>query len=568
MSLTVATARQSQLVTTYGVGSLFPAQNESFMVMGLDHWTDRAPTISEPRLARALNVHGFRAPPAGGSRRRDMPVIRFPDWHFCPHCRRLDAMWKFTDWRNNVCPDCNEELVPSRFVICCSRGHIDEFPYFRWLHTGGDRRGSEHSMTLTARGRSSSLSDILISCSCGTTPVSLEGAFDSHAMHNLQRCRGRRPWLGEVEPEECSEVPRTLQRGSSNVWFPITKSAISIPPWSEGAFRIIDRHWTVLQAVPADALERTIKGMRISTEQYPLDALVAAVMRARGEQPGEPDDLKAEEYKALCAGRPEASRQQDFVCTPVDVAPSISDWIVGVSQVSRLREVRALTAFTRIKPASYGTADEQRAPLAAGDTDWLPAIQVIGEGIFVRFDQDRLTEWETSTFAAGRAAMVQGSLDERSLGMGLASSPTVSPRQLLLHSFAHALIDQLSLDAGYGTAALRERLYHDGDMAGVLIYTASSDSAGSLGGVAAQSAPDRFERAVLSAVARMAWCSSDPVCIETTASGSDALNLAACHSCLLLPETSCESSNTLLDRATLVGTPGRNDGFLSPLLGP
>ena len=94
-------------------------------------------------------------------------------------------------------------------------------------------------------------------------------------------------------------------------------------------------------------------------------------------------------------------------------------------------------------------------------------------------------------------------------------------------------------------------------MSGVLIYTATTDSAGSLGGVLAQGEPERLAASFASAVARHGWCSADPICIESDAQGADSLNLAACHACVLLPETSCEEMNTLLDRGLLVRYPGR-----------
>ncbi len=280
-----------------------------------------------------------------------------------------------------------------------------------------------------------------------------------------------------------------------------------------------------------------------------------------------PDDLRPEEYRALCEGRKEESREQDFVCVDEDVDPAIRPWIAQVSKVSRLREVRAVKHFTRILPPTEETRSEQLAPLSLEPMSWLPALEVIGEGIFIRLDEKRLKDWEDSSFAKGRAELLQQALDRRDAERPMPLHPTITPRQLLLHSLAHALIDQLSLDAGYPAASLRERVYAEDDMAGILIYTATSDSAGSLGGVAAQAAPDRFAQAFQEAASRMSWCSSDPVCIESVASGVDAVNLAACHSCLLLPETSCEQNNTHLDRATLVGRPDdQASGFLSGLL--
>jgi hypothetical protein len=567
---TVASARRTQLVTTYGVGALFPAQNESFMVMGLEEWTDAGQEIIEPRLSRALGVSGFRAPRAGSTNNRDVPVIRFPEWHFCPECRRLAPVWEFCSWNEHECRDCGTELVPSRFVVCCPRGHIDDFPYRRWLHAGtGVSESGDHRMQLNARGRSSSLGDIELSCSCGVRPATMEGSFDGQILRGLVTCKGRRPWLGSDSREACSEVPRTLQRGSSNVWFPIVRSAISIPPWSEGVYRLLDRHWSVLEAIPEDALKRTLGGMRLPAHGYSLDDLVDGVLRRRQEssEPDDEDDLRPGEYKALVAGRAQSSQKQDFVCERADVSPRLDRWIAQVSRVSRLREVRAISGFTRILPLSPENASIETAPLSKEKPFWLPAMEVIGEGVFIRLDGERLADWEQGQFARNRAALLQQSLDQRSPDQGLAQTPQVTSRELLLHAFAHALIEQLSLDAGYPSASLRERLYAGDDMAGVLIYTATSDSGGSLGGVAAQSEESRFEAAVLGAISRLSWCSSDPVCIESTGSGADALNLAACHACLLVPETSCERNNTFLDRATLVGTPPSPDaGFFSGLL--
>jgi hypothetical protein len=92
-------------------------------------------------------------------------------------------------------------------------------------------------------------------------------------------------------------------------------------------------------------------------------------------------------------------------------------------------------------------------------------------------------------------------------------------------------------------------------MAGLLIYTATTDAAGSLGGVVGQAEPERLDSALEQALARVSWCSADPLCIEADATGVDSLNLAACHACVLLPEVSCEEMNLLLDRGLLVGTP-------------
>ncbi|MDY6295340.1 MAG: Zn-binding domain-containing protein, partial [Schwartzia succinivorans] len=134
-------------------------------------------------------------------------------------------------------------------------------------------------------------------------------------------------------------------------------------------------------------------------------------------------------------------------------------------------------------------------------------------------------------------------------------------------------IRQLTVDCGYQEAALKERIYstypEEGsiDMAGILIYTSSSDSDGSLGGLVRQGECDLLEETMRNLLEEASWCSSDPLCIESKAQGFNSLNYAACHACTLLPETSCEANNCLLDRVAVVGKPDNRDiGYFGDLL--
>lgn len=574
MARPVAESRRTQLVSTFGVGALFPALNESFMIAGLDQWKEyRSPEVPEPRLARSLGVRTFRMPPAGGRESNDLPVIRFPRIHHCPGCGRLDYITRFGKWNEHVCHDCDRELIPSRFVTCCTLGHIDDFPYFSWVHRGQEApEDSRHRLSLATKGRSSSLSDIVISCSCGVPPRTMAGSFGAQSLRDVSRCWGKRPWLLGTPDVECSQVPRTLQRGGSNVWFAHTRSAISIPPWSEGVHKVIGQHWSVVQAIPAVALRETLEAMGIAkTTGLRVDDLVEAIldMRGEGDRPAPTDeDLRNGEYGALVLGRPEQDPTQQFVCLTTSSLSAEADRVLGgLAEVSRLREVRALAGFTRVMPPDDSSSANVVAHLSAKPLDWLPAVEVLGEGVFVRLREELVAEWEGSSFAAERADAITRAYEERTKLLGIPAPDPVRPRQLLLHSFAHVLLTELSLDAGYPVASLRERVYHGPGQSGVLIYTASADSAGSLGGLSAQADPDRFWAVLRSAIKRSRWCSSDPVCIESRGTGSDALNLAACHACLLLPETSCEAMNHELDRATLIGLPGHPDsGFFHELV--
>ena len=152
---------------------------------------------------------------------------------------------------------------------------------------------------------------------------------------------------------------------------------------------------------------------------------------------------------------------------------------------------------------------------------------------------------------------------------------TVTPRLLLVHSFAHAVIRQISVECGYSASALRERLYvsePEGGrpaMNGALIYTGSPDSEGSLGGLVRLAEPKLLQVIVQKTLNRAGWCGSDPVCIETdVAQSGERVSGAACHCCLLLPETACEKFNRELDRAMLAGdVDGTFSGYFSDATG-
>ncbi len=134
----------------------------------------------------------------------------------------------------------------------------------------------------------------------------------------------------------------------------------------------------------------------------------------------------------------------------------------------------------------------------------------------------------------------------------------------MAHSLAHTLMTQVALDCGYPASSLKERIYvpprgpDDPPRVGLLIYTASAGMQGTLGGLV--EVTGRFARVLKGALERLELCSGDPVCADHEPASADedrALHGAACHSCLLVAETSCEVRNLHLDRALLVDTVGQ-----------
>lgn len=586
--------RRSQLVTTYGVGSMIAIDNESFIVAGIDTWDiSEATTIYERRLAQILGVESFRLPPAPDPDRATggVTVHRFPEFYSCPTCKALQPFFKFNPEKGKArCDECSENLVPSRFVVACDHGHIDDFPFWKWVHRDVDRAPGMCGGTLSLHtdGSTASLRSVVIKCSCGVPEVSMEGAFRSKSLKDLGiRCEGRTPWLKGSVPQPCNQPPRVMQRGSSSAWHPIMSSALSIPPWGEGLYALVEKEKLI------GASEEIIR-FHFKSRQGLLEKLKASVedvievVKAFDEIEETPQDgdvplvrksstLRHDEYRALVRGRPEAhvAEWQPFVCEPPD-GDTAEIRELGISSsmlVKRLREVRVLSSFVRGEAPTDADEESRNAALSStGKLDWLPAMEVSGEGVFIELDSAKLSRWETDPAVMNRAERIRKNhtalLRERAApGAGAKVKVVeshVTPRLLLLHTLAHALINEFSLDAGYPASALRERLYADADMAGVLIYTATSDSAGSLGGIVAQGEPSKLAPTLRSALARADWCSNDPLCMESESSGVGSVNLAACHACALLPETSCESLNSFLDRAMLVGDPiGKVPGFFA-----
>ncbi|CAN5318037.1 hypothetical protein BH20ACI1_BH20ACI1_28680 [soil metagenome] len=202
-----------------------------------------------------------------------------------------------------------------------------------------------------------------------------------------------------------------------------------------------------------------------------------------------------------------------------------------------------------------------RRKILSDAADWLPANVVFDEGLFFELNEQNLRRWENefaeqlNNYLRPLTEAHWKLCEERGWKM-----QNISARFILLHTLAHLFINRLTFECGYSSASLRERLYvsnkPDAPMAGVLIYTADGDSDGTLGGLVRMGQPGKLESVLFNALDHARWCSSDPVCREMGkhGQGPDSCNLAACHSCALIPETSCELFNRFLDRQVLVNS--------------
>lgn len=552
----------------------------------------------------------------------NVPAQRFPRWYrhtktgelrrFNLHTIRTDPPVGGGRWQ------------PVRFISVCAGGHLNEFPWKEWI---GCQCPGDGSLYLTDRG-GSELSSIRIECrSCppgsvgkqgkslsGTTGKPNPALGEQSAFQQAGiACPGDRPWLGEGACQPgCGHPLIGALINQTNLYFPRTISAIALPdlqPQNEavvalrnhvaqdsslGIARMI---WNMPNRAGAVALIRSgldARGITSNPAQLEeaLESLfdpAAAALPAGAPAPRYPEfpllQFRRAEFNIIRQQVNDPQNIPNLRVIPTILPSELSPWLAKVNLVERLRETRVFYGFDRLDQNNNAlagmpdTAMQQlfRTPPDQLQDRWLPAVEVFGEGIYLELREEKISEWQLSN-----SGWLQQRLDDgfiARLGGVFQTLPPLAAadrewasRYLLVHSLAHILINQLVFECGYSTASLRERLYVSSDptapMAGFLIYTAAGDSEGTLGGLVRLGRPERLGPVMQRALGRASWCSADPVCSEHLGGqGSKLANLAACHACILLPETSCETINQGLDRAMVVGTPeDRAHGFMAALI--
>ena len=531
--------RRSQVLSN-GPGAIIDFRGDSgaplsVVAAGLEMW-DRMSAkpgllneqrISHEPLQARLKVKGFRLPPVGlekvgtSTRPRLLPAHRFPDWHVCPKCDRLQRsrFWSSElDRPELYCNECTtgrgkrarkSYVVPVRFVVTCASGHLQDFPWASWPR---HKPSCSRKGPLKLLGKGAGLKGLRVHCTECLEERDLDGALSPGALGKI-RCDGRSPWL-QTAPTTCANEPVAIQRGASNAYFPVVVSALDVPPFG-GTFRDwLDEFWPDLTSLAdraqiPDFVKKRIHPVwpdqAVSAEQ--LTSKILTLLNILDDENG---DLRVNEHLMLCSGGSTDEHFPEFRIVTQDPPPQLLHTFDKIVSVERLREVRALRGFTRLSPPeSVGSA--HIAPLSEAPLNWLPAIEVRGEGIFLNFDADRVTNWEQIPSVIARASVAHNAA-ERSWrehnGEDSEFPMLISPRFLLVHTTAHALLEQLSLDSGYSTASIRERLYVSegrGGMCGFLLYTSAPDSDGTLGGLSRKGRTQELLPILLAALIHRRW---------------------------------------------------------------
>ena len=619
LNATSHSVRAAQAVLQYGVGAMVDFPSQTLMTAAPEYWQDQIVRIHDERLEKSLGVRYFGMP-VGGKNRDGIAYARFPEWYFCPKCRRFQPLSKWisefnkkakeqerTNNRNMsrrlYCPKDHIELVVARIVTVCERGHINDFPWVKWTHAksfGGPKKICENpNLTfMTSPVASEGLEGLSLKCTTCGASATLKDAFNEGEFERLDEktekkynfgCGGGHPWKNQKD--DCPCYPKVLQRGSSSVYFPVTASSLVIPPFSDIINNRIEDSALYEEFRTAIKIVMDMKvSMKLTEEQTDIfiqDKIdeyagkiadnigckrkqVHEILSRRmtvGEEINYDTgsiEYRAAEFDAL-TGRASVTGTDydDFKRVGTDIKKYDIPFVKSISLIEKIREVQVMLGFSRIAPFSASMiADENLNPKFVSvkkvEDDWYPGYNVYGEGIFIEFDEDSINAWRNENgMLEKRVNILQENYDKSFIGRH--HKREISGKFLLLHTVSHLLIKQLSFECGYNISSLKERIYcgeaADGkEMAGILIYTASGDSEGTLGGLVRQGRYDTFPRIYRKAIESAVICSNDPVCSLSNGQGRDSLNLAACYSCCLLPETCCEEFNIFLDRGVVVGT--------------
>lgn len=547
-----------------------------------------------------------------------VPAMLFPGWTRCARCGLLHHR----PWRNSkeqAIDDRSEEIAdptewychgpdidaadtsmsgPCRgrleqvpWVFVHKQGYLDEVPWHDLAHRGvrssGQKACSPEWKTPYLRIYEAD-HGLEVNCKkCGA-----KGRIEERFL--LNRSMRQQPWI-DMAPEDTivKEDPLgwIVTVSDVRVHTSQTSSALVIPPESRiSRGSVVDRlhQNTRLQREIQSARKGLQRRSRIRSAATRLDCEPVEVEEAMHKiEAGYPiletdlppeHELLPEEYSALTNIIPDLSEDEDFVtshhtnqwnelCKTLDgKLTGIADMVDQLVAVNRLKEIVVMKGFQR-----GGSEGELVPPDLDGSTDWRPAVELYGEGIFFTFREDSLRRWERDEDLLNRAL----SLNERysETRPMFAIQPEVTPRFLMLHTLSHLIMRELERSAGYPAASMKERIYSATasvepefiPMAGILVYVAVADTEGSLGGLVRQAEPESFLRILTTAVESSRWCSFDPVCRERVHHGPGRLNRAACHGCALVPEPACAYNNMMLDRAFVTGE--RQDTGIDGLFG-
>jgi hypothetical protein len=605
MSNELIPIRLSHMLAHGGVGAIVRGPKGLVVVHDTRQWTDRdgipggnlIPYVDRVRAALGIDQQ-LREPPIAREGRNGLidgvcvPVSRFPGWAKCPN-QNCGALYQ-RPWygESDELPRCgrchrNPTLEQVTWVLVDPAGYLADVPWHYLAHKNS-RLPEQINCQVSGKLRliENGSSRWLLRCDHSDGGCGAEYSFrgDERVGFGVGRMQ---PWTKDdlvVHREEAAvshkNLAYVLPINDTRVYSSETNIALVIPPESrvrkgtavdrlyrnsqerrridnaktplarKGAIREIA---TRFRCTPAD-IENALGDIAAG---YPLYGAVFT-----------PGQLRESEYDAFLETLPDQQPDEDLVTinqtrewesmgeakSTTNGGQTLISGVRNLVRVDRLKAVKVFQGFRRPVESGGGGADQTPCipPDIVGDSDWLPAIELFGEGIFLTLDEARLVRWEEHPEVVSRLEPLMS----RFAQSGHESPNPLSARFLLLHTLSHLLMREIEAEGGYPAASLTEIIYcarAPKAMAGILIYVAVPDIAGSLGGLAELAEPSRFIGILTRALEHAYWCSLDPVCSEHEGQGPGLLNRAACHACALVPDPACQYGNILLDRAFVKG---------------
>lgn len=600
MSNELIPIRLSHLLAHGGVGAIVRGPKGLVVVHDTRQWTDRGgipggsliPYVDRVRAALGIEQQ-LREPPIAREGANGLidgvcvPVSRFPGWARCPNskCGALyQRPWHRESDELPRCGRCNPKptLEQVTWVLVDPAGYLADVPWHYLAHKNSRLTEQSHCKVFDKLRLIENGAFRRLRCdACGSEHAFRDNEQIGFGAGQMQ------PWTRDdlVVPQEAladsnKKPASVLAINDTRVYSPVTAVALVIPPESrvrkgtavDRLYRNSQERRRIDNAKTSLARKGAIREIATRFRCTPADIENALVDIVAGYPlygaVFTPGQLRESEYDAFLETLPDQQPDEDLVTTnrtrewksmgeaksTTNGGQTLISGVQNLVRVDRLKAVKVFQGFRR--PVEFGGGGADQTPYIlpdiVGDSDWLPAIELFGEGIFLTLDEARLVRWEEHPAVVSRLEP----LISRFTQSANESPNPLSARFLLLHTLSHLLMREIEAEGGYPAASLTEIIYCAKEpkaMAGILIHVAVPDIAGSLGGLAELAEPSRFLGILTRALEHANWCSLDPVCSEHEGQGPGLLNRAACHACTLVPDPACQYGNILLDRAFVKG---------------
>ncbi len=593
--------RPSQYITTFGPGALVETPAGPHILMGTAEVLNRIRgipidmeqlAIRDIRLQRGL-LDGdriFKIPDSQNWERFTYPTRKFPHWNLCVQHQEFNVIHRASEG----CPECKTEAnrresqknkYAIRFLIACPNGHLDDVNWNYLIHT---RRGEQPTQRCPGNhfhwlGSGSSLSAIRVRCPICPAEKPMGEIYSSRLP-----CRGNRPEVRNAPFEtDCQADAIVVQRGSFQLRLPEVVTSLTIPPLVGPIHRTLQRddiltlvsHLRALGLFNETSFQRLIQdnvqSRKLTTQieaqlnQTPWNEIVDALTAIeRASTRKSRSEYLRQEHESLVGvvdtGFPPYPHDNDrrpgepisFQVEAIQIRKNVhgpnGKLVFRVMPIERLRVVIVQVGHRRVEyvgPRSHLTPSRGAHPMKP-DEYWVPGIEQFGEGIYIDLNPE----------VVGQSNWYPQGPESRKWNEAVPSAE--GPNELITwnalsvwwHSFSHRLINAMSLHSGYSSTAIRERIYlsttNTGEVrGGVLLYTTQPGGDGTMGGLTSL-VPD-FEHILGLAFNGVDRCSNDPLCEHAEIDMVSKLG-AACYSCEMVSETSCEHYNGYLHRGLLL----------------